>query len=74
MPQFRPFGRDRAVCPYYLLDSHKSISCVFADEAAESVMQKFATEEEKRRFMRRHCFVFGGAGCKWAAYMRKSGM
>lgn len=71
MPQFRPYGRTRAVCPYYLVDSRMSISCVCSDESAMAAMQRFDTEEEKRRFMRRHCFRYGGEGCRRAEYLRK---
>ena len=74
MPQFRPYGRSRAVCPYYLLDSRKSISCVCLDEMAQATMQRFKSEEAKRCYMRRHCFVCGQNGCKRAAYLRKKGL
>ena len=71
MPQFRPYGRAKAVCPYYLLDSRKSVSCVCADELAESAVMIFGSEEEKRCFMKEHCFLRNGGECDRAALLRK---
>ena len=74
MPQFRAYGRSRAVCPYYLLDSRKSISCVCSDENAQAIMQKYKSEEEKRCYMRQHCFRDDQGGCPRAAFLRKKGL
>ena len=61
--RFRPYGQTRAVCPYYLRDSELSISCVPPCEEAEKCAICFTREEEKRRYMRLHCFQREGEMC-----------
>lgn len=51
MPQYRPYGQTRAVCPYYLRDSRLKISCVPVTEQAACCAVEFDSEQEKRRYM-----------------------
>lgn len=58
-------GGANAVCPFYIREADKSITCEGAIPGAENAI-KFTTEEEKRRHQDRYCSTFRFGDCPTA--------
>ena len=61
-------GGANAVCPYYLREAPKSISC--EGFAGEACLIRFSTKDERRKWQECHCECINYAKrCPYAAMM-----
>lgn len=61
-------GTVKTKCPYYLGESKLSVRCECSEEKVIQ-MYKFSSEEDKRQFQKRFCYLASG----WCGHAKRMG-